>query len=160
MLRKASMSDMAFLYRMYMDPANNPWLLYERMPEPAFRPVMGELIAAGFKYVYEAGGRPVGMFKLVPQLHRNSHIVYLGGVAVLPECSGMGHGSAMLRLGLDLAHGAGLRRVELTVATENLRAIRLYERLGFVKEGVLRDFSYLRSEGRYIDEQVMALIMR
>jgi RimJ/RimL family protein N-acetyltransferase len=34
----------------------------------------------------------------------------------------------------------------------------VYERAGFRFEGVLRDYSYLASEGRYIDEQVMGLL--
>jgi putative acetyltransferase len=48
--------------------------------------------------------------------------------------------------------------MELTVATSNDRAISVYERVGFRFEGVLRDYSYLASEDRYIDEQVMGLI--
>lgn len=90
--------------------------------------------------------------------HRNSHIVYLGGVAIDPDHIGRGLGKAMVSSAVELSKQQGFKRMELTVATSNDRAIRVYERVGFRFEGVLRDYSYLASEDRYIDEQVMGLI--
>ncbi len=56
---------------------------------------------------------------------------------------------------LDLAdHWLLLRRVELTVLTENEGARRLYERLGFVVEGC-RKMSVI-SRGEIKDEWLMA----
>lgn len=49
-----------------------------------------------------------------------------------------------------------LKRVELTVYTDNDRAIRLYERNGFVKEGHLRCFGF--RDGEYVDAYTMARI--
>jgi RimJ/RimL family protein N-acetyltransferase len=46
-------------------------------------------------------------------------------------------------------------RVELTVIAENARALRLYESMGFAREGVLRD--YVSFSGRYHDEIALAL---
>jgi putative acetyltransferase len=45
-------------------------------------------------------------------------------------------------------------RLELTVYTDNVRAIRLYERYGFQVEGTLRGFG-LR-HGQYVDALTMA----
>jgi len=53
-----------------------------------------------------------------------------------------------------------LRRIELSVAHINEKAIRLYEKTGFQKEGVLRDYCWLKSENRYMDEVMMAYIVR
>jgi putative acetyltransferase len=64
----------------------------------------------------------------------------------------------MVRSAVELARQQGFKRMELTVATSNDRAISVYERIGFRFEGVLCDYSYLASEDRYIDEQVMGLI--
>jgi putative acetyltransferase len=50
-------------------------------------------------------------------------------------------------------------RIELTVSVENPKAIGLYESLGFVREGILKNYCYLAQEGRYMDEQVMALLL-
>jgi putative acetyltransferase len=90
--------------------------------------------------------------------YRNSHIVYLGGVAIDPEWSGRGHGKLMVEAAIGRARSSGFTRLELTVATTNSRAIGLYKSLGFVNEGILLNYTYLTSEKRYVDEQVMGLI--
>lgn len=158
MLRPASEHDIDFLYSLYMHPAINRWLLYEDMSLEAFRPIATDLIGRAALYVYEQDGVPVGMCKIVPQKYRNSHILYLGGVAVAPEFSGKGIGHMMLKQIIELCRQMGFSRIELTVAVENARAIRLYEDLGFVKEGILKNYSYIKKEELYLDEQVMALV--
>lgn len=42
-----------------------------------------------------------------------------------------------------------LRRVELTVLEDNTSAIRLYEKMGFIKEGIKRQAKY--KNGRYVN---------
>jgi ABC-type cobalamin/Fe3+-siderophores transport system ATPase subunit len=49
-----------------------------------------------------------------------------------------------------------LHRVSLEVVSFNQLAISLYQKLGFVKEGILRDSVY--SEGKYHDIWVMSLL--
>jgi putative acetyltransferase len=158
MIKVATADDFPFLYRLYMHPVTNPWLLYEVQPMETFLPELRMLTDRGMLYTFSSDGEPVGMFKLQPMKHRNSHIVYLGGVAIDPDHIGRGLGKAMVSSAVELSKQLGFKRMELTVATSNDRAIRVYERVGFRFEGVLRDYSYLASEDRYIDEQVMGLI--
>ena len=159
MLRPASEQDIDFLYALYMHPEINRWLLYESMPPEAFRPVVRELLQRGALYIFEKHDARVGMCKLVPQKYRNSHIMYLGGVAVDPAHQGRGTGAAMLSSAIDICRERTCTRIELTVSVENSRAIRLYESMGFVREGILKNYCYLAGEGRYMDEQVMALLL-
>ena len=159
MERLATDADFAFIYALYMHPQVNPWLLYELMEPEDFRPVFNELIAKKAVYVFEMEHTPVGMFKLVPQKFRNSHIVYLGGVAIHPDYKGRKLGEKMLGRAIEMAKMSGFSRVELTVAVVNSRAIQLYEKLGFVNEGILRNYSFLAAENRYIDEQVMSKLI-
>lgn len=64
-------------------------------------------------------------------------------------------GDALLNEILDLAdHWLMLVRVELEVFSDNEGAIRLYESLGFQKEGLKR-MATVRG-GRYVDEYLMA----
>lgn len=65
----------------------------------------------------------------------------------------------MLKEVINKVKDQGYRRIELTVATLNGPAIFLYEKMGFENEGRLKDYSYLKSEDRYIDEYVMGLIL-
>jgi len=50
----------------------------------------------------------------------------------------------------------GFPRVELSVATSNEKAIRLYEKAGFEKEGLLKKYTFLKSEQKFLDEVLMA----
>jgi putative acetyltransferase len=61
-------------------------------------------------------------------------------VAVASECQGQGIGRALFEalLAAVQRERPGVERVELFVRETNVRAIRLYESLGFVREGELR----------------------
>ena len=156
MIHKATSGDFDFIYSLYMHPQVNPFLLYEMMDAETFRPIFDDLLSKDVKYIFEAGGNAVGMFKLIPLQYRNSHIAYLGGLAIDPSHSGKGYGLTMLKEVLAYAKEQGFLRVELSVATINEKAIRLYEKAGFQKEGIFRKFTYLKSENRFLDEVVMA----
>ena len=78
------------------------------------------------------------------------------GVGVLMEHRGKGIGTALVRAAIDLAKAAGLTRIELTVRKHNERAITLYERLGFVREGLKRNA--VRIDGVYEDLVCMGLV--
>lgn len=158
MIRKATNNDFDFMYNLYMHPAINPFLLYEVMDKKSFLPIYTDLLQKNVLYVFSDGIADAGMFKLVPQLYRNSHIVYLGGVAVHPSFAGKGYGYKMMQEILHFVKEQDFLRIELSVATFNEKAIHLYEKSGFEKEGVLRKFTCLKSEKRYIDEVLMAYL--
>ena len=146
MTRTAVKSDFDYFYGLYMHPKVNPFLLYEQMSVDEFRPVFRELQEREYLYVYQdQEGVPVGMFKLVPQQYRNSHVVYLGGLAIDPLFAGKGYAGKMLQEIKEMATQKGFTRIELTVALSNEKAIRLYEKAGFQQEGRLRNFTFLAS---------------
>lgn len=160
MTRTAIKSDFDYFYGLYMHPKVNPFLLYEQMSIDEFRPVFTELQEKGYLYVYQdQEGVPVGMFKLVPQQYRNSHVVYLGGLAIDPLFAGKGFARRMLQEIKERAIQKGFTRIELTVAVINEKAFRLYEQAGFLHEGRLRNFTFLASENRYIDEVIMSCLV-
>lgn len=69
---------------------------------------------------------------------------------------GKGYGTDALRLALRHAFGPlGLHRVELHVFEFNQRAVRSYEKVGFVHEGVRREA--LMRKGQYYDIYVMGI---
>lgn len=82
-----------------------------------------------------------------------SHVGRLGmGLDV--KFRGLGLGSAMLRVALDLARSTRIERVELQVYASNEPAIALYRKFGFETEGVRRRARKL--DGRYDDVVMMA----
>ena len=159
MIRKATSSDFEFIYGLYFHPDINPFLLYEAMDAPDFRPIFMDLLEKHVLYVFEHNGDRAGMFKLVPLSYRTDHIAYLGGVAIHPGFAGKGMGEQMLRELLAMSQQNGLLRIELSTATINERAIRLYEKTGFQKEGILRRYTHLKSEGRFLDEVLMSCLL-
>lgn len=80
------------------------------------------------------------------------------GIGVAPEYRGCGVGARLMQQTLKQAFATGFVRVELSVRADNLRAIRLYERLEFVSEGLLRDAIFV--DGEFHDAIAMALIDR
>lgn len=158
MIRAATENDFDFIYGLYMHPELNPHLLYEPMDRGGFLTVFEQLLADKVLYIYNVDQQAAGMFKLIPLQHRMSHIAYLGGVAVAPECAGKGVGTAMIKAIIPFAEERQIKRVELSTGVNNPRAAHLYEKCGFQREGILRNFSYLASENRYIDEVLMSYI--
>ncbi|MBL7782451.1 MAG: GNAT family N-acetyltransferase [Saprospiraceae bacterium] len=158
MTRRATYHDYHFIRTLYFHPNINPYLLYEMEEEVDFPAIFDELMGKDLLWIFETDGIPKGMFKLIPLAHRTSHIAYLGGVAIHPDAAGGGMGKQMLLEIIELGRTMGLHRIELSTATFNEKAIRLYEKTGFQKEGVLRDFCWLKSENRYIDEVMMSYL--
>ena len=78
------------------------------------------------------------------------------GMGLLPQARGKGIGARLATATIAAAHARGIERIELEVFPSNARAIRLYERLGFVHEGVHRNARKL--DGVYEDNVLMALI--
>ena len=143
-----------------MHPEVNPFLLYEPMDAESFKPIMEDLIDRGVKYVYiNDEGKTAGMFKLVPLTFRTDHIAYLGGLAVHPDFNGRGYGRHLIQEVLLLAKRVGFRRIELSVASINEKALKLYERAGFEREGVLRKYTHLKKEDTFLDEIMMSCLL-
>jgi RimJ/RimL family protein N-acetyltransferase len=80
------------------------------------------------------------------------------GMGIVPAYRGHGLGSRLLETTLERAGAAGFVRIELAVHTDNARAIALYQKLGFVEEGVARDAVFV--DGEYRDAIMMALVRR
>lgn len=73
------------------------------------------------------------------------------------EDFGNGYGSEALILALNYGFGMmNLHRVELEVLTINKRAIHVYERIGFKREGVKRDGCYYNHQ--YYDLVTMSIL--
>lgn len=99
-------------------------------------------------------GKVIGAAGLTRLENRRSHVGTIG-MAVHDAFAGRGAGGALMAALLEVAdRWMGLRRVELTVYADNARAIGLYERFGFVREGLHREFA-LR-DGALADALAMA----
>lgn len=88
--------------------------------------------------------------------HRKRHVGSIG-IMVHRDYQCQGVGSSLMAALLDVADNwLMLVRVELTVFADNERAIHVYEKFGFEKEGLQRKAAI--RNGTYADEYMMARI--
>ncbi len=88
-----------------------------------------------------------------PRRRHCGHIV----IMVHRDYQGIGAGTALMQAAVNLAdRWLMLHRLELSVFADNTRAIALYEKFGFEKEGYLHG-SAIR-DGQYADEWIMGRI--
>ncbi len=81
------------------------------------------------------------------------------GITVHDDYQNLGLGTAMTRHMIEIARVKGLKKISLTVVTENCRAIRVYEKCGFKVEGRLEKDHYNYVTGDYGDDYIMALLL-
>lgn len=130
--------------------------------EPTLPSLRERLPATGDRLFFGAfeGNDLVGIARLSKYESANEkHRAYLAGLYVLPPHRGRGYGSALVRSALDHAAADGsIIRVNLTVVSQQLPAIRLYENLGFTICGT--DPETFSCDGKFYDEHLMTLNLR
>ncbi|MDQ6682840.1 MAG: GNAT family N-acetyltransferase [Chloroflexota bacterium] len=158
-LRPARPTDARSLAQLFAEVrAEGRWLvtLPTALSEPSEAFFIGEMIrtAGNLALVAEAAGEVVG--NVLIGVERNQVSDHLGtlSVCVRQGWRDVGLGSAILRASLDWARDRGLQKVALSVFPDNERAIAVYERLGFVREG-LRRRQYRGPHGTFRDELLM-----
>lgn len=106
--------------------------------------------------VAEMGGVVAGYVKLQhpTSLPSHQHVLEVAGMAVDPSHQGTGVGRHLLKAAVRESARRGVRKLSLHVLGPNRAARRLYERCGFVTEGVLRSEFLL--EDRFVDDVLMA----
>jgi len=107
--------------------------------------------------VGEVDGAVVGYVALHPagELASHAHVRIIDGLGVLPSAQGRGVGEALVRAAVERARAEGAAKVTLRVLGTNPAARRLYERCGFVVEGVLRGEFVI--DGSPVDDLWMAI---
>jgi ribosomal protein S18 acetylase RimI-like enzyme len=88
-------------------------------------------------------------------LAASDHVVMIHGLAVDPARQRQGVGKALMDAAATEARARGARRLTLRVLAHNEAARRLYDRAGYVVEGVLRGEFCV--DGEYVDDVLMAL---
>ncbi|GGM13897.1 GNAT family N-acetyltransferase [Pseudomonas asuensis] len=127
-----------------------------------YRPTqsMGDWIrqhpAEDVRVLAEQQGTVLGFATLNRMKGRRIHVAELV-IAVGDEHAGKGVGTQLMAALIDAADNwMNLKRIELTVYTDNAPAIALYEKFGFVHEGT--HVAYAFRDGAYVDVYCMARV--
>ena len=160
-VRRAEPGDFEGIWRIFTDESAYSGTLQLPMPSREhWRKRLAEPVEGHYHFVACAGEEVVGSAGLHPaaQTPRRAHALLLG-IAVPGPWQGKGVGKALVGTMVDFAdRWLPVTRLELTVFTDNERAIALYRSFGFEVEGTHRDYA-LRN-GRYADVLAMARLRR
>jgi RimJ/RimL family protein N-acetyltransferase len=118
--------------------------------------VMNNIAKGHAQFVAISGREVVGWCDIRPNSHFTCGHSGMLGMGLLPVFRGKGIGTLLIRATINEARRQGLTRIELTVFTDNARAIALYEKVGFTTEGVMRNA--VRIDGIYKDLRMMAMV--
>lgn len=102
-------------------------------------------------------GKVVGWCDIFPiENVRMNHRGSLG-MGFLKEYRGKGLGKQILEKTIAHAKKFGLEKIELSVYTSNTDAIKLYRKLGFQEEGLIK--KYRKLDSQYFDCLIMGLFL-
>jgi [ribosomal protein S5]-alanine N-acetyltransferase len=164
-LRRLTSADAEFIYHHFSDPAVTQFLMDE---PPLSEPVQAQGI---IQFYQDPEGKTHNRWVIVCK-QDNQLIGTCGyhkwdqryfraeiGYDLSPNSWGQGYMTEVLHAVIQNGFGRmGLNRIDALVYTENVRSMKLLQKLGFQKEGVLRDYFYL--DGQFYDHYLLALLRR
>jgi L-phenylalanine/L-methionine N-acetyltransferase len=158
-VRRAEPEDHEGVWRTFQDESAYSGTLQPPFPSrEVWRKRIAEMPEGDFMLVALVDGEIVGNAGLhsAGKSPRRAHVMHLG-MTVREEWQGKGVGTALMGALTALADGwLNVFRIELTVYTDNERALALYRKFGFVVEGTHK--AYALRGGRYVDSHSMARV--
>ena len=155
LIRALEPADMVEVTELFNQPKAYAGTLQLPLTSVELRQKRNAEVSPGFKrLVAVVEGKVIGVIFLSRFEDRRSHVGSIG-MAVHDAYAGRGAGTALLAAVIDLADNwLQLKRLELGVYADNVRAIALYERFGFEREGLQRAYSW--RGGAFADSLIMA----
>lgn len=155
-IRHSGAADIEGIRAIYAEPGNYAATLQLPFPSAAaWEKKLGAMPEGAYSLVACREGEVLGQIGLnVMQSPRRRHAAGIG-MGVKASARRTGVGSALMAGAVDLAERwLMVRRMELEVYTDNVVAIGLYRKFGFVTEGTLRGYAF--RDGEFVDVHVMA----
>ncbi|OBU07384.1 GNAT family N-acetyltransferase [Morganella psychrotolerans] len=157
-IRLAEPTDAAALYEMHKDfnsYANTLQMPYSSRKFWEQRLSQNEALSTRLVAVVE--GVVVGLLGINQNSNpRRRHVVSFG-ITVDKSYRGQGIGSTLMQAMIDYCDNwLDIRRIELEVFANNPDGMALYEKFGFQREGIARDYAF--RDGRYVDAIIMSRI--
>lgn len=156
-VRRAELRDAEAVHAIFTGPKAIAGTL--QLPYPSvelWRKRLSEISPFDYSLVATINGDVVGNLGLheVGKSPRRRHVGAIG-MSVRDDRQGHGVGTALMKAALELADGwLNYQRLELNVYTDNLAALALYRKFGFVIEGTFRAYAF--RDGQYVDSYAMA----
>lgn len=89
------------------------------------------------EFLLELNGQVIGLAKIIDCRDMDKEVCSeIQTIYLLPEFIGQGYGNILLKWLLEHAYSVGYKNIIVWVLTENIRARKAYERVGFQKDKV------------------------
>ena len=156
-VRRAEPADAEAIHATFMGPKVIAGTL--QLPYPSielWRKRLAEVSPTDYFLVATIDSHVVGNLGLheAGKSPRRRHVGAVG-MSVRDDSQGRGVGTALMKAAIELADGwLNYQRLELNVYTDNLAAMALYRKFGFVIEGTFRAYAF--RDGHYVDSYAMA----
>lgn len=157
-IRRFEMKDIPKKVEWINNPLNNQFLHYDfpleiEKTKKWFESIMNR--TDRYDAVIEVDNTPcgtIGLLSIDMKNRKAEYYIAMGDTAL----KGKGISTQASRLILEYAfHDLGLNRVYLYTETQNIIAQRLFEKVGFIKEGCIRED--IISHGRFVDRFVYGI---
>ncbi len=159
MFRAVAEEDFDLVYSIYMEEQVNFYMSFEKTSKEAFKECFAQLRSRDKFLIFEEHGDTAGVITVTRGKWRKYHVATIGGIAVPAAHQGKGIATRMITQLVELLTQEGLKRIELFVESDNPKAISLYKKLGFEKEGVLRAYFKREAQAAAVDELVMSKLL-
>jgi putative acetyltransferase len=156
-IRRAEPADAEAIHSTFTGPKVIAGTL--QLPYPSiemWRKRLTDLSPSDFLLVASIDGEVIGNLGLheAGKSPRRRHVGSIG-MSVRDDIQGRGVGTALMSAAIELADGwLNYQRLELNVYTDNLAALALYRKFGFLIEGTFRAYAF--RDGKYVDSHAMA----
>ena len=155
-IRPAEPGDAASFDRMWKGLLAEGWVRSQRFDNPVrhykslFRRSSSD---RGLWLVAVAGRDVVGHLAITREEHPATEHIATLGLGVAPEWRSRGVAAGLMEEAVAWGRSVGVRKIILTVFPDNLAAVRLYRKFGFVDEG--RFVNHAKKPYGYRDELLM-----
>ena len=119
--------------------------------------VRGNIQNCNPQYVALVNDKVVGWCVIIRKPKRIYRHTGVLGMGIVEDYRGRGIGTLLINTALDAARKLGFKRIELQVRENSLLAMTLFEKVGFVKEGVMRKHALV--DDNYENSVLMSLLL-
>jgi L-phenylalanine/L-methionine N-acetyltransferase len=156
-IRHSEKKDIEQIRQLYAEPSNYAATLQGPFPSAElWESRLGQATTAGAMSLVAVSGEEIlGQLGLhIEQNPRRKHVAGIG-MAVKTNARRQGVADALMQAAIEMAEQwQAISRIELSVYTDNLAALALYAKHGFMQEGLCKNYAF--RNGQFADVYMMA----
>lgn len=159
-MRQATDKDIDAIYEMYIDADINPYMHHEIMDKTAFLKIFEELKSRDSFWVLEKENEVIGICTCSHGTGRCSHRAEIGCVAIKSTLHGKGYAKIFIQEVIENLKEKGFKIITLWAEADNPKAIKFYEKMGFIIDAHLPKYFKRENSNNYINQVIMSKFLQ